>query len=199
MEIPSPQAIPLNLPLWGRGTALAVDEVISIHRPRRTHNSAFKKRGRSTRSSLAISYSLFFSSRPSSQSADTCKIVASAFSSISETGRFCPSNSESAGVLKSTPESCNFASNSFCFIPSFFRASVTRAPTMLRSPNANFLVFTIPPPFLFIIWEYGVDKFGITKYNKFNLEIPNLGGYNYVHLLLHRPSGCPQFCAGSVR
>ena len=86
------------------------------------------------------------SSRPRSQSTETSKISAKAFNSKSVTGLFCPSSSDSAGVLISMPSVCSFASSSFCFIPLARRASVTRCPTMFRSPNSSFLVFTLIAP-----------------------------------------------------
>ena len=91
---------------------------------------------------------IFTYSRPSSQSTETPKMSASAASSLSETGRFCPSNNDSAGILISIPATCSFASNSTCFMPILFLASVTRAPIMLRSPSSSFLVFRQSPSYL---------------------------------------------------
>ena len=49
-----------------------------------------------------------FYSLPSSQSTETFRISARAFNSISDTGRFWPSNKDSAGTLISIPASCVF-------------------------------------------------------------------------------------------
>lgn len=85
-------------------------------------------------------------SRPKSQFTDTSKILARAFNSISDTGRFCPSRRDKAGMLMSTPANCNLANRSTCFIFFAFRACVTRAPIRFRLPRASFLVFKASPP-----------------------------------------------------
>lgn len=90
-------------------------------------------------------YINLFYSLPKSQSTETCKISASAFNSKSDTGRFCPSNRESAGILISIPAVCNFTRSSTCFIPRFFRASVTRAPIKFRSPSGSCRFFKTSP------------------------------------------------------
>ncbi len=67
----------------------------------------------------------------------------------------------------STPAVWSFAKSSTCFIPWASLAFVTRAPMMFLSPSASFRVFTPSPPFAKIIWQLGLDIFGVTKYNKF--------------------------------
>ena len=54
---------------------------------------------------LAMGYPQLPIYRPNSQSTDTCSASASAQSSLSVTGRFCPSSRDNAGTLRSTPES----------------------------------------------------------------------------------------------
>ena len=93
------------------------------------------------RPSILTNHSAVFLSLPSNHSDDTCKASVNAFNSMSETGRFCPSSSESAGTLISTPASWSLAKRSTCFMPNAFLACVTRAPTRFRSPSASFLVF----------------------------------------------------------
>ena len=102
---------------------------------------------------------------PSSQDTDTPKASERAQSSISDTGLFCPSKSDSAGTLISTPAVCSRARSSTCFIPRFMRASVTRAPTMFLSPKAKRLVFKPPPPF-------NVKLYGEKGFT--NLVLPNI-------------------------
>lgn len=119
-----------------------------------------KENGRQT-SPTRVNYSL-----PNNQSTETFNISANVLSSISDTGRFCPSSNDSAGTLISTPANCNLASSSTCFIPCALRASVTLAPIMFRLPNSNFLGFICSPPSTTIICLWRVDLFGITKYNE---------------------------------
>ena len=107
-----------------------------------------------------------FSDLPMSQSTETPNTSASAASSKSTTGRFCPSNNESAGALISMPAVCSLASNSCCFKPRISRACVTRLPTMFRSPNGKLRVFTAPPPFRKSIGGKAVDIIGNTNYNE---------------------------------
>ncbi|MDK2812885.1 MAG: hypothetical protein PWQ08_140 [Clostridiales bacterium] len=118
-------------------------------------------------------------SLPKSQSTDTFKISAKAFSSKSDTGRFCPSKRERAGMLMSIPAVCNFDKSSTCFIPCFSRASVTRAPIMFLSPSGSFRFFIVSP--LPKLYRTGVliylaipnimKLFGDTKYKKVGMRI----------------------------
>ena len=106
-----------------------------------TVTSFLKIQHDSLRLLIFANHSTALFSLPSSHSDDTCKASVKAFNSMSETGRFCPSSSESAGTLISTPASWSLAKRSTCFMPNAFRACVTRAPTRFRSPSASFLVF----------------------------------------------------------
>ena len=87
------------------------------------------------------------SSRPNSQFTETPSISAIALSSISDTGRFCPSSKDNAGVLISIPLSWSLVSNSICFIPWDFRASVTLAPIIFLLPSSSFLGLMLLTPF----------------------------------------------------
>src|SRR5699024_3148382 len=75
----------------------------------------------------------------------------------------------------STPSVWSLASRSFNFIPRRTRASVTRAPTIFRSPSGSFLVRKPSPPHRNgSICGNPLDIFGITKYNKIYLALQNI-------------------------
>ena len=138
--------------------------------PHKERDSRYATTKRDTQTFCIISHF----SRPISHSTDTSRISASAFNSMSDTGRFCPSSSDSAGTLISTPASCNFANNSTCFMSFASRACVTLAPIMLRFPSANFLVLKLSPLLTQIIGGLALFIFGITKYKENNLASVNL-------------------------
>ena len=108
------------------------------------------KQDKNRRENVVFPYGLLYIAytRPSSQSTETPRISANAANSLSETGLFWPSSNDNAGILISMPETCSFASNSTCFIPILFLASVTRAPMRLRSPSASFRVFRKSPSYI---------------------------------------------------
>lgn len=56
----------------------------------------------------------------------------------------------------------------FCSMPTAERASVTRAPTILRLPGASFRVLILITNFFacFSIRNFVVAKFGSSKYNE---------------------------------
>lgn len=106
-----------------------------------------------------------FYSLPSSQLTDTFRISASAFNSISDTGRFWPSSKDSAGTLISIPASCVFGKQFHLFhslrqprLGNTLADDVTITQLQLsRFPTAHH-------PYGIIICWRGLDIFGITKY-----------------------------------
>ena len=106
-----------------------------------------------------------FYSLPSSQLTDTFRISASAFNSISDTGRFWPSSKDSAGTLISIPASCVFGKQFHLFHSLCQpRLGNTLADDVTITQLQLSRFHTAHHSYGIIICWRGLDIFGITKY-----------------------------------